>query len=326
VHGSALVKDDVAYFTAGRSSYLDGGIYVCGLNPRTGDVLHEAHIEGPYPDITKDIGRPFDMEGTMSDVLVTDGDFLYMHQTMLDSKLVEHEAPRITKMGDRKMGLHVFSTAGFLDDSWWNRTFWMYSERWPGFYIANQAPKSGQLLVFDDTTTYAVKCYVRRNRHSPMFFPGKEGYLLFADDNDNEPSLVGEDGEPKPVKWIPDVAEEIGHKLEGVAVDKDKGTGFTRTQPPKWAVWVPVRMRAMVLAGKTLFAAGPPDVLDPDDPMAAFEGRKGGLLWAVSAEDGKKLAEHKLDSPPVFDGMIAVDGRLYIAARDGKLLCFGAAK
>ena len=156
-----------------------------------------------------------------------------------------------------------------------------------------------------------------------MFFPGKEGYLLFADSSDNEPMLVDKAGNPKPVKWLPDVNEAIGHKLNGTAVDKDKGTGFTRTQPPKWSVWVPVRIRAMVLTSKTLFVAGPPDVLDPDDPLAAFQGRKGAMLWAVSAEDGKKVAEYKLDSPPVFDGMIAADGRIYMAMEDGRLLCFG---
>jgi len=321
VHGSVLLKDDVVYFAAGRSSYLDGGIHVYGLNPTTGELLHEARVEGPYPDFNTDTGRPFDMEGTKADVLVTDGTFLHMQQTVLDSTLAEQEAPRVSSMGDRKVGRHVLSTAGFLDDSWFNRTFWTYSETWPGYYIANQAPKSGQLLVFDAASTYAVKVYTRRNRHSPMFFPGTDGYLLFADDNDTEPALVGKDREFKPVRWLPDVPKEIGHKLEGVAVDQDKGTGFTRALPPKWAVWVPIRVRAMTVADKTLFAVGPPDVLDPNDPLAAFEGRKGAVLWAVSAEDGTKLAEYKLDSPPVFDGMTAANGGLYISTTDGRVVC-----
>ncbi len=323
VHGSVLVKDDVAYFAAGRSSYLDGGIYLYGLEPKTGKVLHKGRLDGPHPDVAKDIGRPFDVEGAFSDVLVTDGQFLYMQQAMFDSTLAEQQAPRITKMGDRKVGRHLLATAGFLDDSWWNRTFWMYSERWPGYYIANQAPKAGQLLVFDATTTYGVKCYTTRNRHSPMFFPGKQGYLLFADDNDNEPVLVDQTRKPKPVKWLPEVSEAIGHDLYAPAVDKDKGTGFTRAHAPKWSLWVPVRVRAMVLADETLFVAGPPDVLDPDDPLGAFEGRKGAVLWAVSAGDGKKIAEHKLDSPPVFDGMIAANGRLYVSTRDGRVVCMG---
>ena len=92
----------------------------------------------------------------------------------------------------------------------------------------------------------------------------------------------------------------------------------------RWSAKVPVRVVAMVVAGATLFAAGPPDVVVPDDPWAAMEGRKGGVLWAVSADDGRKLAEYRLVSPPVFDGMAAARGRLYIATRDGRVVCMGA--
>ena len=45
------------------------------------------------------------------------------------------------------------------------------------------------------------------------------------------------------------------------------------------------------------------------------------MLRAVSAADGKKLAEVKLDSPPVFDGMAAAGGRLYISLEDGRIVC-----
>jgi len=43
----------------------------------------------------------------------------------------------------------------------------------------------------------------------------------------------------------------------------------------------------------------------------------------MSAEDGEKLAEYRLDSPPMFDGMAAANGRLYISAVDGTIVCFG---
>jgi len=324
VHGNVLVKDGVVFFAAGRSSYLDGGIHVYGLDPATGKVLHRARLDGPHPDIAKDVGRPFDMDGTLADVLVTDGERIYMRQVMFDARLRPRDAPRLSRMGDREMGLHLTATGGLLDDCAWNRTFWTYCRRWPGYYIANQSPKAGQLLVFDEATTYGVKCYTRRNRHSPMFFPGTDGYLLFADDNRNEPVLVGEAGTGKPIRWLPAVNKAIGHKLDMKAVNADKGTGFTRAAPPKWAKWVPVRVRAMVLAGETLFVAGPPDVLDAADPLAAFEARKGAVLRAVSAADGRKLRECKLDSPPVFDGLIAAGGRLYLADRSGRVLCLGA--
>ena len=77
----------------------------------------------------------------------------------------------------------------------------------------------------------------------------------------------------------------------------------------------------MTLADKTLFIAGPPDTVDPNDPAAALEGRGGGVLWAVSATDGKKLASIKLDTPPTFDGLIAANGRLYMSLADGRLIC-----
>jgi hypothetical protein len=200
-------------------------------------------------------------------------------------------------LGDRDIGLHVFSTAGLLDDSWFNRTYWMYSATWPGFYIANRAAKTGQLLVVGPDRTYAVQAFPTRNLQSPLFTPGEKGYLLTADDNDNEPVL--------------------DDKTRGTT----KGWGFTRKKPPAWSQWVPVRIRGMVLAGGHLFVAGPPDVAPADDPLAAFEGRRGGLLWTFSAENGKKLTELPLDSPPVFDGLTAAAEHLFLSTIDGQVIC-----
>jgi hypothetical protein len=44
---------------------------------------------------------------------------------------------------------------------------------------------------------------------------------------------------------------------------------------------------------------------------------------AISAVDGKKLAAVELGAAPVFDGMAAAKGRLYLATLDGKVLCLG---
>lgn len=324
VHGSVLVQNELVYFAAGRSSYLDGGIKLFALEPQTGKVVHQTRVEGPYPNLSQDVGRPFDMDGTVADVLVSEGKKLFMQQTAFDAKLNQLPTPRITEMGDRQMGRHVLATAGLLDGTSWNRTFWMYGSRWPGFYIANQAPKSGQLLVVDKATTYAVKYFTRRNRHSPMFFPGKQGYLVFADDNNNEPVLVDESGKPELVRWLPELNPAIGHKLTDQALNRDKGTGFARAKPAKWTQWVPIRVRAMVRTPDALFIAGPPDVLDSSDPLASFEGRRGGLLWAVSPENGSQLGAWKLDAPPVFDGLIAAHGKLFLAATDGSVVCLAA--
>ena len=93
---------------------------------------------------------------------------------------------------------------------------------------------------------------------------------------------------------------------------------------PAWSAKVPIRVRAMALAGDILFAAGPPDVAPLKDYWAAFDGRLGAELWAVSAKDGAKLAELKLKSVPVFDGLAAANGRLYLSTTTGTVVCLGA--
>jgi outer membrane protein assembly factor BamB len=107
---------------------------------------------------------------------------------------------------------------------------------------------------------------------------------------------------------------------------------------PSWKFSVPVQVRALALAGPTLFAAGR---RDPDLATLAAEKDKyrrlqmfvemsdeevsprDGRLTAYSAADGKKLGELKLESPPVFDGLAAAGGKLYLSTLDGKLRCFG---
>jgi len=328
VHGSVLVRKGVAYVTAGRSSYCDGGIHLWGLDPKSGKILHQGRIEGPFPEVDKATrDDAFYLTGANSDVLVSEGDAIYMRQKKLTPELEELEVPVFSSKGAQDVGLHVFSTSSLLDDSWYNRAFWMYSKRWPGFQLANQASKTGQLLVVDDQNTYALRVFYRRNVHSPMFFPGKKGYLLFADRNDNEPQLVGEPGWRKPVEWLPQshIPREGNPGLDSVnrGFGADKGIGYTRAEPPLWTSWLPIRVRAMTKAADVLFVAGPPDQFDPDDPYAAFEGRRGGRLAVVAAKDGKTICEQEIETVPVFDGLIAARGKLFMSTEDGNLMCLG---
>jgi outer membrane protein assembly factor BamB len=298
VPGSVLVLDNVAYVAAGHSSFLDGGVYLYGFEPRTGKLLYQTKVEGPWPDVHKEVGRPFDMEGTKSDILVSDGMHVYLYQMAFDKKLSDITPSRASSLGDRIVGRHLIATGGFLQDMWYDRTYWTYSNRWPGFYYSNAASKAGQILVFDEKTTYGLHVYTDRLRLSPAFTPGDKGYELFADDNDNEPVLAKN------------------------SIGREKGPGFSRAEPPKWSKQIPLRVEAMVLAGDKLFMAGPPDVIPVDDPYAAFNGKMGARLWVVSATDGDKIAEYPLESLPVLDGLIAAGGRLYLATRDGQLQCF----
>jgi len=225
-----------------------------------------------------------------------------MSRVQLDDKLTVRPGDSVNPHGRRKTGLHLSATSGFLDDTYFNRSFWMYARVWPGYTLATSAPKSGQILTFDDSTTYSVKVFDRRgpgNHFRSGYFKPGSGYLLCADDNSNEPQQSSR------VKGA-----------EGERPDQ------IRPKPAKWTRRIPMRVRAMVLADRTLLVAGPPDEIPADDPLAALEGRKAAALWAVSTRDGKTIAEYKLSHPPVFDGMAAAGDALFVVLKSREIVCF----
>ena len=331
VHGTVLVLNSLAYVAAGRSTLIDGGAHLYALQPRSGEVVHYAHVEQPRPDLSKDVGEHFAMDGSNVDVLTTDGKHVFCMQEMFDAELNRIETRWNTHYGDRYLGEdHLIATGGMLDDTGFNRLFWSYGNRWPGFYFLLMAPKSGNLLVFDSEKTWATKWFVERNIHSPLFYPQTTGYLLFCDENTTRPFLVGDTDAPQPIKWLPDTLMQpykyddhfITNLHDNFTVEVDKGSGFTRGTPAVWQQYLPVRIEAMALTSDTLFAAGPPDVLNPGDPLAALEGRQGGVLLAIDPTTGERISQAQIPDPPRFDGMSAAGSRLFLVTRDGKLIAW----
>ena len=88
-----------------------------------------------------------------------------------------------------------------------------------------------------------------------------------------------------------------------------------------WSRKVPVRGTAKVHAVDKLFVTGLPNLVPEEDSWAAFKGQKGGELWLFSASDGKKLARYNLGAEPVYEGLIATQGWLYVSLQDGRVLC-----
>ena len=291
IHGSVLVEDDTVYFAAGRSSFVDGGMTVYGLDAASGDVKHRATIVGPDPGdpkVRKTAGR---MPGAVPDILTSDADSIYMRHVKLKKDLSDVLDAEALSWG-LKSNVHLLAGSGFLDDTLFNRTVWKCGPR----------IDRSQMLVADGTDVYGLRVYWGISWNCPVFRPG-DGYVLFRQD-------VG-----KPVRRPP-----AGAKKQLGRIPYERYT---------WHARVPVRVCAMALtgtaagAGKRLFVAGQPDKIEPDDPLGAFEGRKGGVLWVASAADGKKLAEQKLAAPPVFDGMAAARGCLFVSTTDGKVICLG---
>ena len=299
VHGSVLVQEGVVYAAAGRCSFLDGGMRLCRLHAGSGKKLSETRITG----------------AALPDVLSGDGTSIYLRHRRFDVKGVEQKKPVV----------HLYSPAGFLDGSWWHRTYWLVGtvmrSNWGGWPVSGSRVPAGRLLVLDADNVYGFGRLNQYHRNGTHVGLGKAQYLLYAHDR-----KAKADASPK-----------------SAAARRRRGRRPAAKVACRWSQRLPLLARGMVLSEKTIFVAGPPDVFalapqDVADPYhvtskqalsnqeAALAGKKGALLWAVSAADGKKLAEYKLDAPPVFDGLAAARGRLYFSTTDGKVVCMQGAK
>jgi hypothetical protein len=295
VTGSVLVQDGVVYCTAGRSSFLDGGMVLHRLDPATGKLLGRTRFYSRDPETGEQpeaIIEDVELPGALPDILVCDGQYIYLRDKVLDLNGVEQKTYRP----------HLYSSAGLLDDNWWHRTYWLWGERtWgraSGWHVIPNFRPSGRILVTDQSTVFG---YGRKRVRGNTL----QGYHLFQADK----------------KVVP-----VDKRIE------NNNVALMKYQRPAkvvyhWSREVPLVVRAMVLAGDVLVAAGPP--MAPADAGVnepTFDASSPAVLMAFRAEDGTDLSRAKLDAPPVFDGLIAANGRLYVALTNGTVVCMGPAR
>jgi outer membrane protein assembly factor BamB len=299
VEGSVLAWNGLAWFAAGRSSFLDGGIRLYGLDIASGKCVASTLLNARPPDANESPARQ-PTPPTLPDILSASGDEMYMGWMGFDK---EGRVEKAVKP-------HLFSATGFLDGTWWHRTYWQYGTWMRGGFggwpqAARQVP-AGRLLVVTDDLIFGFG--------RSVYDPGNP--------NGAHAGHVG---------LVKDTYQDMGHidysqntyrlfcalkKSQAVPRNKAKRRGIEY----KWQEHVPMLVRGMLLADRTLFIAGPSigknlsglDKLDTVQP---------GLLWAVSSDDGTKLAQYKLAAAPVLDGIAAEGGRLYISMTDGRVLC-----
>ena len=329
VHGSVLVRDGIAHFVAGRSIFVDGGMRLYRLDVSTGKLISETILDQNNPQtgenmqklvkwLNMPVGRP--------DILSCDGRRIYMRSQSFDLQGRRLEmGPEINgpQEGTRQKGegTHLFCPTGFLDDTWFHRTYWLYAKTWGsgwnGYYIAGKHAPAGKIMSVSDDRVYV---FGRKPQYYRWTTPLE--YRLFAAAREWESPPPGSAPRPQPAS-----NKRRGRKNEGPVPIGNPENYF-------WSGEVPVLVRGMVLAGETLFIAGPRDVLEEQGKgegkeeeilrqEAALLGETGAVLRVISADNGENIHEYELDSPPVFDGMAAADGRLYLATMDGCVSCWG---
>jgi len=309
VHGSVLVRDGAVFCAAGRIRFLDGGVRFLKLDAQTGELLSKTVLDRTeWGSTMHDMVDYLDMPPAMPDIPSSRGKHVFMRTQPFD--LEGNPLSPDTFIGKEEFN-HLFTPTGFLDDSWFHRSYWVYGtdyeSGWNRWYNAGRRSPAGRIMVHSDEDVFG---YGRRQRDFRWARP--LDYHLFRTKKT-----------PKKVK-------------------REGGTGGYRNPPAKklvydWSRELPFMVKAMALAGDELFVAGPPRIVDEkkawenvysEDYKKKFRrqqrmlnGSEGSKLWAVSASDGDKLASHQLKALPVFDGMaVAYDG-LYIALDDGRVVC-----
>ena len=300
VSGSVLVLDGAAYFAAGRTSYLDGGMRLYKVDIASGRTIEAVDLEADPKKRDSGVASG----GHLADVLSSRGDAIFMRSARFDRDL-----------GRQKDDVdHLWSSVGFLEDSWWHRTYWQYGSTmksgWGGWPKVGREVPAGRLLVTDGSRVFG---YGRNQYDIPGAHVGVDAAGVWGPIGNGQGRWT----------FYRLFGRPIGAAGNG---EVPEGTGWSRR--------VPLLVRAMVLAGDTLFAAGPPvegeKVLrDPAevDPLArALAAGRDGRLLAVSARDGTTLADQALPAPPVFDSLIATGGRLYMTMVNGKVVCMAPGK
>ena len=284
-----LVVKGTAYFAAGRSSYLDGGIFLYALDPATGQVKHSRAVYGPFsPGSGFPVGGH---AGFKNDVMVSDGSKLY----------VRHKAFGLD-LADATPGRHIIPTSSFLDGQPQHRTCWTLA-------TSISTAIWGDIMVSNGRDYCEVRGFPIYANHS-YFDPRKSGYTLFAGTLD--------DGGSAARKAAPDRrGGKRGNRL---------GRGRGRAGRERWSVSIPITGKAIAMAGDVVYVAGEP--MKFDDPtyknyVAAYAGELGGRLLAVSAKNGRLLTEQGLPAAPAWDSLAVANGNLYICLADGTIQCLG---
>ena len=315
VHGSVLIEDGRVYFAAGRSSHLDGGVVCSVVDLESGKrIVERSHYSrdsrtGDY----KSLYTAFDgallpdreLPGVSPDVPASEGGLVFLRSVAFD---------RTFEPADKYVQ-HMFSANGFLDDAWYQRLFWIYGNHQfsglSGRGFNKGYPSVGRLLVNGDDMVFGYRDYTLNT----------EG--VFAVEKSDKLGVF--DSEFPPSKKEKSASKD--HKIGG----------------RQWNLDVDFYVRAMISTGNCLVLAGPPKY----EPEAAYEaieksaidtipaagvlqraldswrGEHGGELWLVDKEDGSRIGEFGLKSPPVHDGVALAGGNLYISGMDGTVVCLG---
>jgi outer membrane protein assembly factor BamB len=302
VHGSVLVKNGVAYAAVGRCSYLDGGIMLYGLDPATGEVVAKRLIESehlgamnPPPEGTEHASTTMIRQNTLdykTHLAPDRSDAFSMRGATNDILVADADSIylRNMRLNDRletqvTAKPHLYSTSGLLDDWEHNRSYWIL-----GTGDLTRTPVAYPWIVHSDLAVPfgLMMAFDAETVWAVRRAGGKRA-------NKSEPGIyaVPRPNPTDPQNLLPDFQKRStpGRKVAGIS----------------WKADFAKRARAMLRAADKVVIAG--------------RSEQGGFLQTLSVSQGEALHEQPLEASPVWDGLAATPGRLYIALENGSLIC-----
>ncbi len=348
VSGSVLIEEGKLYCVAGRSMFLDGGLRMLILNPETGELLFENVMDDKVPGTGQNLQELLmgkHMPVAMPDILSSDGKYVYMKsQTFTkDGKRLRIKPQR----PDDQYGeeVHLFSPISFLDDNWHQRTYWIYGraagEGWAEFQLPPKRVPYGRIMCLDDKNAYSfardpeLLCNTSVTEYR-LYSAGKRPTRKVG--------IAQLEGSRWPEGKYPTKKEAqlAAHTVNWKELSKQPRNKLSALDY-NWIKENPdILVKAMVLADNLLFIAGPRDTADEKflwglsneetfqeamhKQVEWLRGKHGSFLQVISKNDGEKQKSYPLDCMPIFDGLIASEGKLYMTTMDGSVLCYAPAK
>ena len=160
VHGSVLIRNNVVWAVAGRSNFLDGGLRLVRLDLESGKQLSETIMDETNPETGNNMQEKLQvlqMPVGLPDILSADDKFVYMRSQKFDLEGNRLEIGPVSgdfvKQGSAQKGegVHLFAPMGFLDDSWFHRSYWVLGRSFAGghggYYQAGRFAPSGDIMV-----------------------------------------------------------------------------------------------------------------------------------------------------------------------------------
>jgi len=354
VHGSVLVENGLVSCVAGRSCFLDGGLWFYRLDAKTGEMRVKINYDDKDPETGGDLNdrhKTLQMPVALNDILSSDGKWTYLRTQKIgdDGQRVEigPVSGDFAKQGGahKGEGSHLFAPMGFLDDSNFHRSYWVYGKSFAGghagYYQAGKYAPAGRILVHDDKNVYSygreAQYYKWTTTMEYTLFstpktPPEESYTKedATTPRQGNSLTLGPDGQPLAVQ--PPKLEKEGKAAKKAGKGNAKGKGKQAAAPANAPI-----------PGSVLFPMN--EALDPSKVALSIEAwilpdkpngtvlHHGGPLrgYALDIRDKKPQWHIRSDSKitTIVSAEALTDGWHHLAATltaDGKMALYIDAK